>query len=737
MKHMPLAIAVIVALASHSIAEESDFAPSFRRDVMPVFFRAGCNAGTCHGAARGKDGYMLSLFGYDPAGDYRRTVEELPGRRVNTAVPHESLLLLKATAAVPHTGGKLFDCNSDLYRTLLAWISAGAPDDSGSVPEVTGISLPKPSVVFTKIGQQGVARVKAAYSDGSTRDVTALARFFSNNTAVADVDADGRVTAKGPGDTNIFARFSRFTVGAETIVLPAAEGFTWPNPPINNFIDELVFDRLEKLQIIPSDLCDDETFLRRVTIDLVARPPTVEEYDAFMRDPSNDKRSKKIDALLATDEFADYQAALWAEQLRIIGGNYSPFGTVVKAADAFAEWIREQFRENRPLDKFVSDMVTASGSNIANGPANLYTMLVHKPRPDPKALAADFSQLFLGVQIQCAECHNHPFDRWTMSDYYGLVSFFSGVQWKPGVEPRDKRIYWNALAAPVVNPLEGRPQPPKVLGSTEAVLTEGDPRPALAAWLTSRDNKLFAGNLANRVWAHFFGRGVVEPVDDIRVSNPPANAPLLDALAGRLVELKFDLRGYVRDICNSRVYQLSVTPTPSNARDIRHFSHARLRRLRADVLLDSVVAVTNAPRALPNWPAGTRAVAFYPKSPGGTQERQTGDPFFTTFGRSPRGSICVCETKNEPTLSQAMHLNAGDTLRDRLAAGGVVRSLVETQASPEDVIRGLFIRTLCRQPMPEEMSAIADVVTAAEDRQAAFEDVFWALLNSTEFLFNR
>jgi hypothetical protein len=710
--------------------------PSFRRDVMPVFFRAGCNAGTCHGSARGKDGFMLSLFGYDPAGDYRRTVEEMPGRRVNTAVPAESLLLMKATGSVPHTGGKLFEKDSDLYNSLLAWIEAGAADDVGSVPEVTGISLPKESVVFTKLGQHGTARVQASYSDGTSRDVTSLARFFSNNASVADIDADGRVTAKGPGVTNVFARFSRFTIGAEVIVLPEAEGFVWPNPPANNFIDRLVFERLEKLRIAPSDLCDDETFLRRVTLDLVARPPTVAEYEAFMADSAPDKRARKIDELIATTDFADYQAALWAEQLRIIGGNYAPQGTDIKAAAAFAGWIREQFRANRPLDQFVSEMVAASGSNLSNGPANLYTMLVHKPRPDPKMLAADFSQAFLGVQIQCAECHNHPFDRWTMNDYYGFVSFFTGVEWKAGVEPREKRIYWNTKSNRVPNPVDGQPRDAKTLGAIEPVDSEDDPRPALAAWLTSPDNEIFSKNLANRTWAHLLGRGVVEPVDDMRVSNPPTNAPLLNALSNRLVELKFDLRAFVSDICNSRVYQLAVKPKPSNAGDTRQFSHAHLRRLRADVLLDSVVAVTGVPRVLPGWPAGTKAVEFHPRNSGGTEGPNTGDPFFATFGRSSRGTICACETKSNPTLSQAMHLAVGDTVGDRLANGGVVTDLMETKSSPEEIITALFIRTLSRKPTAAELAGFTEMVAGAEKGPAVYEDIFSSLFSSTEFMFN-
>jgi hypothetical protein len=397
--------------------------PSFRRDVMPVFFRAGCNAGTCHGSARGKDGFMLSLFGYDPKGDYARIVEQLPGRRVNTSVPEKSLLLQKAIAAVPHTGGKLFTPESGFYKTLRDWIAAGAPDDDGAIPEMVDVVLSRTAFVFDKPGPTESVAVTARYADGSQRDVTGLARYFSNNPSVAEIDADGRVTATGSGDTNVFARFGRFTVGAEVIVLPPAEGFVWPNPPATNFIDTLVFDRLQKLRITPSDLCDDETFLRRVTLDLAARVPTVEEYRAFMADTTADKRARTIDALLQSDGFTELWTTIWSEHMRNKGSTFAPNATLPKSSDAFQEWIRSQMRSGRPLNEFVGEMVAASGSNISAGPPNFYTMMVNKWNVDPKALAADFSQLLLGVQIQCAECHNHPFDRWTMDDYYSLVSF--------------------------------------------------------------------------------------------------------------------------------------------------------------------------------------------------------------------------------------------------------------------------------------------------------------------------
>lgn len=719
-----------------------DTVPSFRGDVMPIFFRAGCNSGTCHGSARGKDGFMLSLFGYDPKGDYERVVTEMLGRRVNMAVPERSLILLKATGRVSHTGGKLFERDSDHYKTLLRWIEAGTPDDVGRVPETVGIVFSEVSLVFPKAEGGKSLRVTARSSDGKSRDVTKLARYFSNNPSVATIDVDGNVKAVGPGDTNVFARFNRFTVGAELIVLPSAEGFVWPNPPTNNFIDKLVFSRLEKLRITPSDVCDDETFLRRITLDLAARPPTVDEYHAFIASDAADKRAKKIDELLAADAFADYWTALWAEQLRVIGGENGN-GTHMKGADQFVRWIKSQFRDGRPLNEFVADMVAASGSVNRSGPPSLYTQLVHDTNINPKALASDFSQLFLGVQIQCAECHNHPFDRWTMNDYYGFVSFFTGVRRKNGLEANDKVIYFDTSAEPARHLVDGRPMAAKVLDAVDPVGGEGDPRKKLAAWLTSPANEMFSRNLANRIWAQMLGRGIIEPVDDVRISNPPVNPALLDALAKRLVEAKFDLRALVRDIANSRVYQLSVKPTPSNAGDTRQFSHGHLRRLRADVLLDSMADVTGVPPwNLHGWPEGSRAINVYPRVSGYTngganyENNSDTNSFFKRFGGSTRATICACETKREPTLAQTLHMAVGDTINGRLAAGGIVTKLIETKSTPEDIIDELFIRTLARRPTNAELVATREVIGDKGKDPAVYEDLLWSLLNATEFAFN-
>jgi len=709
--------------------------PGFRRDVMPVFFRAGCNSGTCHGSARGKDGFMLSLFGFDAAGDYRRTVEELPGRRINTAVPAESLLLLKATGAVPHTGGRRIEPNSDLARTLLAWIEAGAPDDVGSIPDVTGISVSQPSLVFEKIAAHENLHVTATYADGSTRDVTTLSLFGTNNPGVADVAVDGRVTAKGPGDTAVFARFSRFTVAAEVIVLPSDQDFVWPSPPENNFIDTPVFSRLQKLRIVPAELCDDETFLRRVTLDLAARPPTIEEYRAFLADSSSDKRARKIDELLASEDFTDYVTALWGELCRINSQDYTGRADSHKPANAFYSWLRDQIAADRPFDEVVADMATAVGSTNTDGQTGLYTMLIKDYRLNPKVLAADFSQLFLGVRMQCAECHNHPFDRWTMDDYYGFVSFFTCVKRKSGSDSRDRRVVFDPTAAPAMHAVDGRPVPAKLPGAVEPVAGTGDPRRALAAWIREPSNDLFNRNIVNRLWAQLMGVGIVDPVDDFRATNPPANGPLLDALATRFAQHGRRLRPMIRDICNSRVYQLSVEPTPSGRNDQRQFSHARLRRLRADVLLDSIVAVTGVPRSFPNAPAGTKAISYINRN---HYYSATGDYVLDTFGQSARETVCACDTKTDPSLSQVMHLLVGDTVAPRVqaaASSGVLRKIIEENPTPQSVIEAIFIRTLARRPTPDELQTLLQLLQDGKP-EAVYADIFAGLLDSTEFLFN-
>ncbi len=722
--------------AAALVSGHSSEVPSFRRDVMPVFFRAGCNQGGCHGAARGKDGFMLSLFGYDAPGDYYRLTQEMVGRRVNVAAPEQSLLLLKATGAVPHTGGEVFLKDSPYYAALLAWIRAGAPDDSESVPEPVSIELQPVRLLFDAKRDPLKTRVVAKYTDGSSRDVTALSLFNSNNPATAKVDEAGVVTPSGKGDTSVFARFNRFTVGAEVIVLPEGKGFSWPNPVARNKIDQAVYQRLEQLRILPAPVCDDSTFLRRISIDLTGSLPTRAQTEAFLSDSSPAKRDSLIEQLLAGDGFTEMWTNLWAEWVRVKGGGYSPTATDVKAADAYYQWIREQIAANRPWNEFVTDQITASGSNLTNGPANLYTMLVHNTKVTPKELASDFSQLFTGVRIQCAECHNHPFDRWTMNDYYGWVSFFTGIRRKQGAEPREFYVFNDRSSPPSKHLVDERPMPATVLGGTAPVPAAADPRKVLAEWLTSPENPLFARNFANRFWAQLMGRGIVEPVDDLRVSNPPTNGPLLDVLAQSFVESGFDLRALLREIVQSNTYQASAASNPSNVEDTRQFSRSQVRRLRAEVLLDAVVKATDGERGFSYFPKGTTAVQQYPRSPGDTTGLRSGESFFETFGRTARASVCACDTKTESTLSQTLHLVAGDTVLNQVRAGKVVERWLAKKAAPDAIIEDLFLRALARRPDPTELSQLAAIAEQGPQKPDVFQDIFWSVLNSSEFLFN-
>ena len=700
---------------------------SFRLDVMPVFFRAGCNSGGCHGAAVGKDGFHLSLFGYDPAGDYYRLTQQIVGRRVDLAAPAQSLLLMKATGMVPHTGGRRFKPDSEYYTTLLKWIEAGAPDDAASVPTVTGISLTPDKVVFAGKDKKRALQVIAKYSDGTTRVVNDLALYLTNNKNTADISDAGVVTGDKRGDTFVFARFAKYTVGAEVIVLPDGK-FKWPKLTANNYIDELVYAKLQKLRVLPSAACTDEQFLRRAYLDVIGLPPTAEEYRAFLADRSTDKRAKLIDALLARDEYADLWATKWADWLKVRSDNNSAFGTDRKAAFAYYEWIREQMKKNAPLDEFVKAQVAAAGSNLQNPPVNLYTMLP-QGQFDAKGVAQDVAQVFTGMRVQCAQCHNHPFDRWTQEDYYGFVSFFTGVKRKVASEAREFYIYDDVNAAPAKHLLDGHPVPARFLGGDAPDVKGKDPRTALAEWLTAKDNAIFRQNMANRLWAQFFGRGIVDPVDDVRISNPPSNRDLLEELGRRLAGYNFDAKKLIRDICLSKTYQLAATPNETNRDDDSQFSHQRLRRLRADVMLDALAQVTETPSNFNEMPRGVRAMQLYE---GGNR----GNYFLKTFGSATRDSVNASETRLEPTLAQALHMVNGDTIEGKLAQSKVIPRMLAAGKKPGEIVDELFIRTLCRRASESEMKKMMAIVSAAPGDKSAYDDVLWALVNSTEFEFN-
>lgn len=675
-------------------------AVSFRLDVMPIFMKHGCNNGSCHGAARGKDGFMLSLFGYDPAGDYHRLTRAIVGRRVDLAVPEKSMLLEKSVNAVPHTGGKLFDTTHDDYKTILRWLKAGAPDDAAGTPTPTSIELLPSKIVFSGKEQTQKVVVVAKYSDGSVRDVTRLALYMTNNEAIAAMDKVGTVKAGGRGGAFVFARFDKFTVGAEAIVLPTDDQFTWPNTEERNYIDTLVFDKLKKLHMAPSDLATDEAFLRRVYFDLVGLPPTRDEYTKFLADRDPKKREKLVDTLLERPEFADMWTMKWGELLRVRSYNNVPqYGRDAKAMFSYAAWIKEQMMQNRPLNEFAADLLVGSGSNFKSPTANLYTA---SERLTPEKTAEDIAQVFLGIRIQCAQCHNHPFDRWTLDDYYGFSAFFAGINLRRGVEGREVVVTNNNNSNTVAHPVDGRRMKPKFLGG-EAPEVEGkDPRQALATWLTAPENAQFSQTMGNIIWSHFFGRGIVEPVDDVRISNPPSNKELLEELGKKLVAYKFDKKKLIRDICNSRTYQLSATTNPTNELEEIYFSHSYVRRLRAEVLLDSISRITGTEDRFAQSPPGTRAVQIH--------SGEVTNYFLTTFGRAPRETPCSCEVNREANLSQALHLVNGDTVTTKIAQSRLVADMLTANKTPEYVIEELYIRTLGRKPTHTESKKLVEIV---------------------------
>src|ERR1035437_1672055 len=692
---------------------------SFKLDVMPVFTKAGCNQGSCHGTSRGKDGFHLSLFGFDPDGDYYRLTREQIGRRVNLALPEDSLIGGKGLGAVQHTGGVRFGTNSGLYSTLVAWLTAGAPNDPTNIAKLSGIDIfPKSAVLEGSNALQHFI-VRAHYSNGTERDVTPLAVFLSNNEGAARAGDDGTVTAGQRGEAFIQARFGEFNVGAQIIVIPKDLPYTWPEIAPRNYVDEAVFAKLKKLRLVPSAICDDASFVRRAYLDLTGTLPTPEEASAFVEDHDGHKRDRLGDGLLCRKEFADLWVMKWAELLEIRSRENVVYP---KGALLYFEWLRDQMQTNAPLARIAQTRLTASGSTFRNPAATYY-----QSEPDTLKLAENTAQVFMGMRIQCAQCHNHPFDRWTLNDYYGFAALFAQVGRKAGDDPRETVIF-DRHDGEVKHPVTHADMRPKFLGGEEPDLRGGSRREALARWLTSPQNPYFARNIANIVWGHFLGRGIIEPVDDVRISNPPSNPELLDALAARLVGYHYDFKSLVRDICASRTYQLCTAPNDTNARDDHNFSKAPIRRIRAEVLLDCISEVTGTPDKFPGLPRGARAVEI--------ADGNTSDYFLTTFGRATRTTVCSCEVKIDPNLSQALHLLNGDTLETKIEQGGVVKKLLQQGEKPDQIIENLYLRCLGRKPTEQEAAKLKTFFTPAAKPEQVLNDIFWSLLNAKEFVFN-
>jgi len=690
---------------------------SFKLDIMPVFMRAGCNTGSCHGAARGKDGFRLSLFGFDPDGDYFRVTREQATRRINLADTQASMLLEKSIGAVPHTGGKLFEKDSQYYKTMHRWLQAGANPDAGEVPRCDKIEIYPPKAVLEGEGATQKFIVKAFYADGTTRDVTNLAVFMSNNDNSAPIDKDGNCTASKRGEAFVMARFDTHTIGSQVIVLPSKLEYEKPQI-VGNYIDELVGEKLHKLRITPSELCTDEEFIRRATVDITGQLPSEEEYAAFMENQSEDKRAMLVDRLLEQKEFSEIWAMRWAELLMIKSTN----NVSKKSAFLYYSWLNEQISNDVPLDEMVRDLLTASGGTFSNPATNYYQI-----ERDTLKTAENVAQVFMGLRTQCAQCHNHPFDRWTVDDYYGFAAFFAQIGRK-GAEDYREQIVYDRRGGSVKHLVTNKDMDPKFLGGVEPEINGRDRREVLAEWLTAPENPYFASSVANRIWASFFGVGIVDEVDDVRVSNPASNPELYKTLGDKLIDYNYDFKKLVRDICSSNAYQRSTVPNDSNRSDTKNFAYAQVRRIQAEQLLDCISQATNHDEKFSGLPLGSRAVQI--------ADGNTSNYFLTTFGRSERATVCTCEVSTSPTLSQALHLINGDATARKIRDGKLLDTWLAEELTEDQIIEKIYIRCLSRKPTEDEMERLRKVVAETENKKDGLYDVFWAVLNSREFIFN-
>ena len=715
------AVAVTVAASS------SRAGTSFVRDVLPILSRAGCNNGSCHAKPQGQNGFKLSVFAYDPESDYRNIVVEGRGRRVFPAAPEESLLLQKPTLAVQHEGGRRFEPGSEPYRVIAQWIREGLPYRQPGEPALESIDV-HPAEARYRHGQAQPLLVQARYDDGSVRDVTGLAEFLSTDEDLALVTEEGLVNVRDlTGEASVIARFmghvavARVTVPAERL-LPDS---LYAALPVNNFIDRLAYEHFQKLGLQPSDPCSDSEFLRRASLDATGTLPDPEEAMAYLEDPSPDKRRQLIERLLEHPNFADHWAVKWGDLLRP-----NPFRVGVKAVYVMDQWLRESFRENKPYNHFAREILTAQGSTHAYGPAVFFRN--HREPEDRTTVA---SRLFLGTRLECAQCHHHPNEKWSQKDFYQFAAFFGQLKRKgTGLSPPisgSAEIFYHGPGGAVKHPVTGEAMTPTAPDSRPAEIEEGtDPRAALAEWMTQPDNPFFAKAAVNRVWGEFFGRGLVEPVDDFRTSNPPAIAPLLDALARDFVENGYDLKHLMRTIMRSHLYQLSSLPNETNVKDTRYFSRAYRRRLPAEVLLDAVTQITGTPENFEGVPDGARAVEAW--------NNRLDSDFMDAFGRPDPSADCPCDRNRASSVVQALHLMNSNELQQRLANDrGWVEDLAAADKSDEEIVRAIYLGVYSRPPTGEELR-ITRAAFQGEDveRKAVVEDILWALLNSAEFVFN-
>jgi len=690
---------------------------SFVNDIAPIFTRLGCSSSNCHGALNGQNGFKLSLFGYEPESDYKAVIEASEGRRINRAEPAKSLILLKPTQGVRHGGGKRFEPGSLEYQAIKEWIEAGAPAGGGNESKMVRLEVvPRERVLMSADSMQQLV-VLAHYADGATADVTRKTRYQSNDDSIATVSADGLVAAKRSGEVAILVRSLDQVTAARIGVVLSPPARNYPNTPRNNFIDELVFNKLKRLNIVPSELCADEEFLRRAHLDLIGVLPTAEEARKFLASRAPNKRARLVDELLERPEYADFWGLYWSDRL----SNSRQF-LYEKGTFFFQQWLREAMAQNLPYDQFARDLITATGGLYEVAPTSYYPLM-----KKAEEMATTTSQVFLGVSLECARCHDHPFEKWKQDDFLGLAAFFAQVRHKNRIRQNERALYLDPKRE-LTHPKIKQPVVPKFLGGEPVKVEPGrDRREVLADWMTAPSNPFFAKAIVNRLWKHFLGRGLVEPVDDFRVTNPPTNEALLDALAEDFVRHKYDLKHLFRTITGSRVYQLSAQPNGTNKEDKQFYSRFYLKRLNAEELLDGICRVTEVPEKFPGFHLGTRAAQLPdPKVP---------SYFLDVFDRATRET--VCERKQTTSVMQVMHLVSGDTINQKIRAeNGLIERLIKSGKSGREIIEELYLRTLSRFPQKEETQLAQQGVSQAPSLREGYEDLLWALLNSKEFLFN-
>jgi len=700
---------------------------SFRHDVIASLNVGGCNQGACHGTPSGKNGFKLSLRGYDPPADYLQLTRDVLGRRTDKLNPMASLILQKGLGRVPHEGGSRFSADSMPAQMISGWLAEGLQDDPATLPKLTKIEvLPGNRVLNAPAKFQQLA-VLAHFSDNSVRDVTRLTVFSSSDPAQADVSMNGFVEFRQSGEVAILCRYLDEMQAVRLTYLEPKPGFNWPNPQAVNYVDTHVFNKLKMLSIAPSDVCTDSEFIRRAYLDLCGLLPTADEVKTFVNDKDANKRAKLIEKLLERPEYADFWTLKWSDVLR------SSRKTIqLKGIHTFQAWLRNHVAANSPFDQIAREILISRGSSSANPPANFYRIA-----RDPTNLAETTAQLFFGVRMQCAKCHNHPFERWTQDDYYSLAAFFVRVKQKkdpaqPASKPNEaatSEVIYSERTGEVTQPRTGKVMPPRFLGGELPKETPGqDRRELFVEWLTRSDNAFFAKSVVNRIWYHLMGKGIVDPVDDFRDSNPSANDELLDALAKDFIASKFDVKKLIRTIMASRTYQLSAQPTETNKDDTKYFSHAVTKLLTAEQLLDALCDVTNVPEKFAGLPAGTRAIQL--------PDGEVNHPFLKTFGQPARELACECERESDSNLAQALQLINGPTINEKIRnPNNRLGKLLAAKKSDAEILTELYLSTVAREPLPSESAAALGHVNKQTDKRKAWEDVLWALLNTREFLF--